>query len=95
MQKKSVEKKNFQRMCVVCRNRFDKNSLTRFAVRDGKVVVDKTGNAEGRGAYVCDNPDCMLNLVRKKNIVTRVQTRRIATGIRVYYGAVECNKTIN
>ena len=67
MQKKSVEKKNFQRMCVVCRNRFDKNSLTRFAVRDGKVVVDKTGNAEGRGAYVCDNPDCMLNLVRKKH----------------------------
>lgn len=77
MQKKSVEKKNFQRMCVVCRNRFDKSSLTRFAVRDGKVVVDKNGNADGRGAYVCDNPDCMLNLVRKKTL-SRVFRRDVS-----------------
>lgn len=66
MQKKTVEKKNFQRMCVMCRNRFDKSSLTRFVVSDGKVVVDEKGNAQGRGAYVCDNPDCRLNLVKKK-----------------------------
>lgn len=66
MQKKTVEKKNFQRMCIMCRNRFDKSSLTRFVVSDGKVVVDEKNNAQGRGAYVCDNPNCRLNLVKKK-----------------------------
>ena len=68
MRKNTVEKKNFQRMCIMCRNRFDKNSLTRFVVSDGKVVVDENGNAQGRGAYVCDNPNCRLNLVKKKTL---------------------------
>ncbi len=47
-----------QRSCVVCRRRQDKRSLTRLVRRDGSLLVDPGGKAEGRGAYLCDSPAC-------------------------------------
>ncbi|MFN2134477.1 MAG: RNase P modulator RnpM [Candidatus Promineifilaceae bacterium] len=48
-----------QRMCVICRQRFDKRRLTRIVntPEDG-VVVDPTGKRNGRGAYLCDQLAC-------------------------------------
>lgn len=46
------------RMCVVCREKAGKRTLTRIVRTEGGVMIDLTGKANGRGAYVCDNPDC-------------------------------------
>jgi predicted RNA-binding protein YlxR (DUF448 family) len=45
-------------MCVVCREKAGKRTLTRIVRTEGGVMIDLTGKANGRGAYVCDNPDC-------------------------------------
>jgi predicted RNA-binding protein YlxR (DUF448 family) len=48
-----------QRMCVVCRQRYDKRRLTRVVntAEDG-VIVDLSGKRNGRGAYLCDQVAC-------------------------------------
>lgn len=46
-------------MCVVCRDRSAKRSLTRVVrTPDGAVLVDPTGKMNGRGAYLCDDKTC-------------------------------------
>jgi predicted RNA-binding protein YlxR (DUF448 family) len=59
------------RTCVGCRGEAAKAGLIRI-VRgpEGVVAVDKTGHAEGRGAYVHNDPECM-NLARKKKSLER------------------------
>ena len=49
-----------QRTCIGCRQKRPKVTLMRL-VRgiDGRVHVDDSGRAEGRGAYVCHDPDCL------------------------------------
>ena len=48
-----------QRMCVVCRDRSAKRTLTRIVRSpDGAVTVDLTGKLNGRGAYLCDDKSC-------------------------------------
>jgi hypothetical protein len=48
-----------QRSCVVCRETADKRALTRL-VRgaDGRIVVDERAREPGRGAYLCERPEC-------------------------------------
>jgi predicted RNA-binding protein YlxR (DUF448 family) len=49
-----------QRTCIGCRKVRPQAALLRL-VRgaDGRVHVDSSGRAEGRGAYVCPDPDCV------------------------------------
>ena len=47
-----------QRMCVVCRQRREKRSLTRLIYRSDGLAIDSTGKADGRGVYLCDNSQC-------------------------------------
>lgn len=48
-----------QRMCVVCRDKDAKRSLTRLVrTADGSVVIDGSGKLSGRGAYICDREGC-------------------------------------
>lgn len=59
-----------QRMCVVCRQRFDKRRLTRLVrTVDAGVVVDATGKRNGRGAYLCDQPICWQKALQNVNIL--------------------------
>ena len=47
-------KKIPQRTCLGCNEAKPKNELIRIVKQsDGKIFVDKTGKAEGRGAYIC------------------------------------------
>jgi predicted RNA-binding protein YlxR (DUF448 family) len=59
------------RTCVGCRGEAGKAGLIRI-VRgpDGSAAVDRTGQAEGRGAYVHNDPEC-INLARKKKSLER------------------------
>lgn len=47
-----------QRTCVICREKKDKRLLTRFVSTEQGVFHDPTGKANGRGAYICDQPTC-------------------------------------
>lgn len=48
------------RMCVGCREMKPKMSLLRVVKpQEGDAHIDRTGKAQGRGAYVCDNIDCL------------------------------------
>jgi len=54
-------------MCVVCRGQSDKKTLMRIVKnKDGQIFVDKTGKANGRGAYVCKNKECFDKLCKTK-----------------------------
>lgn len=53
-------KKSPQRMCIVCRQTYDKRNLLRIVKSsDGVVTVDIGGKANGRGAYICGDEKCI------------------------------------
>lgn len=64
--------KEVKRMCIVCREMKDKKMLNRvvFDKSNNNLVFDKTGKANGRGAYICKSIDCM-NMIEKKNVFNR------------------------
>ncbi len=55
-----------QRTCIVCRQIDAKRALIRL-VRDatGRVAIDPTGKRPGRGAYLCHNPECWSQALRR------------------------------
>ncbi len=54
-------------MCFICRNTFDKKDLNRLVkTSDGEIFLDKTGKANGRGAYICKQEDCLQKLKKQK-----------------------------
>ena len=47
------------RTCVVCRETSAKRTLIRLVrTPDEGVQIDPTGKRNGRGAYLCERPDC-------------------------------------
>ena len=55
------------RMCSGCMTRRPKEELIRIVrTKDGKAIVDITGKADGRGAYVCPDENC-IKKAEKKN----------------------------
>lgn len=56
-----------QRMCIACRQMFDKKDLIRVVKnKEGQIFVDKSGKANGRGAYICSNKSCFEKLKKQK-----------------------------
>ena len=48
-----------QRTCVGCRTTAAKRGFVRVVrTPEGRVVVDPSGKANGRGAYLCASPSC-------------------------------------
>ena len=54
------------RTCIVCRTALPKKELNRIVKSGEEIFFDKTGRANGRGAYVCSNPECMKKLKKQK-----------------------------
>lgn len=64
-----TEKKRPQRSCVGCGQTFDKSELLRIVKSpDGIISLDKKGKASGRGAYVCNNPECLKKAFKTKRL---------------------------
>ena len=53
-----------ERLCVSCRQHFDKDKMLRVAKVDGQFTLDVNNKFEGRGAYVCS--DCRDKISKKK-----------------------------
>ncbi|MBQ8087776.1 MAG: YlxR family protein [Clostridia bacterium] len=55
------------RMCVGCREMKPKQELIRVVKPpEGDCVVDRTGKASGRGAYVCMSEECLRKAQKSK-----------------------------
>lgn len=52
------------RTCVICRTQDAKRHLTRLVRTVDGIQIDPTGKASGRGAYLCDNPECWKRAVK-------------------------------
>ncbi len=56
-----------QRQCMGCRERKAKRELIRVVrCTDGTVQLDFSGKLNGRGAYICPNPDCLKKAQKSK-----------------------------
>ena len=61
----SSEKRKPVRTCLGCRKTAGKYELVRVVrTPEGSVVVDPTGKRNGRGAYVCRNPQCLARVLK-------------------------------
>lgn len=62
-------KKTPMRMCIGCRQMFEKRALVRVVrSEDGQAHIDLRGKMPGRGAYVCKNEECLNKAIKIKAI---------------------------
>ncbi len=54
------------RRCIGCNESKEQKDLYRIAYYEGKLVVDRTGNAKGRGVYLCRNKECIDNAEKRR-----------------------------
>ena len=70
-----MQEKIPQRQCMGCRERKDKRAMLRV-VRgtDGSVSLDFSGKLNGRGAYVCPDPECLKKAQRSRALERCLET---------------------
>ena len=69
------------RMCVGCREMKPKVQLLRVVKpSEGDAHIDRTGKAQGRGAYICPQPEC-LRKARKSRALERALDAKIEDGV--------------
>jgi predicted RNA-binding protein YlxR (DUF448 family) len=70
-----------QRTCIVCREIKDKRDLFRIVrTPEGRLIIDPTGKANGRGAYLCRQASCWEKGGQKQ---------RLAQALRITLSAEE------
>ena len=64
-----MQKKIPQRQCMGCRERRAKREMIRVVrCPDGSVNLDFGGKMNGRGAYICPDPECLKKAIRSKSL---------------------------
>ena len=62
-------KKIPMRQCVGCQEMKNKKELIRVLKNtEGEITIDLTGKANGRGAYLCRNKECLLKARKNKGL---------------------------
>ena len=57
------------RQCMGCRERKAKREMIRVVrCTDGTVTLDFSGKLNGRGAYVCPDPECLKKAIKSKSL---------------------------
>ena len=57
------------RKCIGCGELREKNALVRVVrSKEGEICIDTTGKKNGRGAYICPNPECLKKAFKKKGL---------------------------
>ena len=54
------------RTCSVCRRKANKSEFIRIVRVGDQVLVDESGKGQGRGAYICNNAECINKCVTKR-----------------------------
>ena len=64
-------KNQVTRMCFICRNIYNKSEMLRLVkTATGEILIDKTGKANGRGAYICNCDKC-IEQIKKQKILSK------------------------
>jgi len=71
-----LPKKIPMRMCVSCREMKPKKELARIVrTPEEKVLLDTTGRANGRGAYLCKNRACLEKAVKSRALERALEVK--------------------
>ncbi len=59
-----------------CNSQKDKKELIRIVKnKEGIISIDRTGKAQGRGAYICDNVECLEKVIKSKRLERTLNTK--------------------
>lgn len=65
-----------QRTCIGCNSQKNKNDLIRIVKnKEGIISIDKTGKANGRGTYICNNIECLEKVIKSKRLEKTFETK--------------------
>lgn len=65
-----------KRTCIGCNEVKLKKELIRVVKnKEGEISIDKTGKANGRGAYICDNIECLEKAIKTKRLERSFETQ--------------------
>ena len=65
-----------QRTCMGCNEKKDKKELIRIVKNNkNEISIDRTGKLDGRGAYICDNIECLEKLIKSKRLEKVFETK--------------------
>ncbi len=71
-----MHKKIPMRTSIRCGTSNPKKELIRIVLTgEGEILVDKTGRANGRGAYLCDDPACLQKAIKRKALNRAFRTQ--------------------
>lgn len=63
------EKKVPMRQCVGCRESKEKKQLIRIVKEKAQTIsIDRTGKKNGRGAYLCDDLECLKKARKNRGL---------------------------
>lgn len=70
-----MPKKIPQRMCLGCQTKKDKRLLVRIVRSpEGEISIDPSGKKAGRGAYICNDPECVNKVIKSKRLEKNLET---------------------
>ena len=65
-----------ERTCIGCNEKKEKKELIRIVKnQEGNIKVDTTGKANGRGAYICKNIECLEKAIKTKKLERSLKTK--------------------
>ena len=69
------ERKIPMRTCIGCRESKPKKELIRVVKnKENEIFIDKTSKANGRGAYICNDIECLNKAIKTKALNRAFQT---------------------
>ena len=87
-------KKQPQRTCMGCNEKKDKKDLIRIVKnKDNEISIDRTGKKEGRGAYICDDVNCLEKVIKSKRLERGLIGLAMKAG-KVAFGADSVEESI-
>ena len=64
-----------KRTCIGCNQIKEKKELIRIVKnKENEIFVDKTSKANGRGAYLCDDVECLEKAIKTKRLERTFET---------------------
>ena len=75
-----MEKKVPMRTCIACRACKPKKELIRIVKSEEGISLDRTGRKNGRGAYICDDANCIAKL-KKGKLLNRAFSMPVDDGV--------------
>ena len=57
------------RKCIGCQEMKSKKEMMRILrTTENEIVLDTTGRKNGRGAYLCKNPECLRKAIKSRGL---------------------------